>query len=155
MPHALSRNDNQPYVYVLYRYKIWIFLPFSAMIFLLFFPQCFYIITTFMVEINAASNFLLYCFFGKKFRTTLVILLRPRQKKFFRLQRHRSTIRSDLNSGSLLRVGDKKGKMIGSHDSIHCKIKLKTVRPESGIVCEEYSHVSSLWYLNTSNRIIN
>lgn len=44
--------------------------------------QVFYVICTFMVEINAAVNFILYCFFGKKFRVVLlaVVGLKKRRK---------------------------------------------------------------------------
>ncbi|CAG5128134.1 unnamed protein product, partial [Candidula unifasciata] len=52
---------------------------------------CFWIICTLMVEINAASNFLLYCFFGKKFRMMLLATLG------FKKKYHQVTYRSTVS----------------------------------------------------------
>ncbi|KAH9499108.1 hypothetical protein Btru_006706 [Bulinus truncatus] len=59
---------------------------------------CFYMMCAFMVEINAASNFLLYCFFGKKFRLMLLNILGLKRKK--RHIAYRSTVTKSRNSGT-------------------------------------------------------
>ncbi|KAK6982624.1 FMRFamide receptor [Biomphalaria glabrata] len=60
--------------------------------------HCFYTLSTFMVEINAASNFLLYCFFGKKFRLMLLNILGLKRKK--RHIAYRSTVTKTRTSGT-------------------------------------------------------
>ncbi|KAI8790447.1 FMRFamide receptor [Biomphalaria glabrata] len=60
--------------------------------------MCFYTLSTFMVEINAASNFLLYCFFGKKFRLMLLNILGLKRKK--RHIAYRSTVTKTRTSGT-------------------------------------------------------
>ncbi|GFS15894.1 FMRFamide receptor [Elysia marginata] len=58
---------------------------------------CFYTTCTLMVLINAASNFLLYCFFGKKFRLVLLAILgcKPRQRQVA----YRSTVTKSRTNG--------------------------------------------------------
>ncbi|XP_005112379.1 FMRFamide receptor [Aplysia californica] len=60
--------------------------------------MCFYIICTFMVEINAASNFLLYCFFGKKFRMTFLSILGLKRKQHH--VAYRSTVCRSKTNGT-------------------------------------------------------
>ncbi|CAL1537742.1 unnamed protein product [Lymnaea stagnalis] len=51
-----------------------------------------------MVEINAASNFLLYCFFGKKFRMMLLNILGLKRKKHH--VAYRSTVCKSRTNGT-------------------------------------------------------
>ncbi|GFO24998.1 FMRFamide receptor [Plakobranchus ocellatus] len=58
---------------------------------------CFYTTCTLMVLINAASNFLLYCLFGKKFRMILLAILgcKPHQRQVA----YRSTVSKSRTNG--------------------------------------------------------